>query len=192
MTNLDPIQTVELVQRCQRGDRRAFDELVLQEQQQIYQLAFRIVQRRDDLDDLVQEIFLRLYRKINSFRFESRFSTWFTRLAVNECRKALRRRSVSRFLFGLDVEISNETDGDSLLQVLEREEEHQVLRKALQSLPEKQRTVVILRYFEGLPCEEIAAILECKPGTVRSRLFNARQRLKNIMLKYEKPTENTE
>jgi RNA polymerase sigma-70 factor, ECF subfamily len=185
MTHLDPTHTVELIERCQRGDRRAFDQLVRQEQQRIYRLTFRIVQRREDVDDLVQEIFLLLYRKIGGFRFESRFSTWLTRLAINQCRRALRRRRFGRLLFGDGWEEQAVDHQRSTLRVLEREEEHRTLREALSELPEKQRLVVILRYFEEMSCEEVAAILDCKIGTVRSRLFHARQRLKEIMLEYE-------
>jgi RNA polymerase sigma-70 factor, ECF subfamily len=185
MTNLDPTHTLDLVQRCQRGDRRAFGQLVRQEQQRICQLVFRIVQRREDVDDLVQEIFLLLYRKIGGFRSESSFSTWLTRLAINECRRVLRRRRFSRLLFGDEWEQQAPAGEGSALRLLEEEEEHQTLRRALSELPEKLRLVVILRYFEAIPCEEIAAVLDCKVGTVRSRLFHARQRLKEVMLAYE-------
>ena len=175
-----------LVERCQGGDRAAFNELVLQEQHRVYQLAFRILQSSADLDDLVQDIFLLLYRKINTFRSESRFSTWMTRLVVNECLKVLKRRRLSRLLFGAETEdLPDEGAGNSALQVLVKEERHQALRNALKRLPEKQRVVVVLRYFEELPCEEIGAILDCEVGTVRSRLFTARKALRSMMLEYE-------
>lgn len=183
MDDLELAPATELIRSCQRGDRQAFDRLVQQEHGRIHRLVHSIMGNREELDDLVQEIFVRLYRKIGTFRFESRFSTWLTRLAVNECRKALRRRQLSRLLFGTEPE--REDSADSTLRVLEREEEHEFLRRAVESLPEKQRLVVILRYFETLSCEEIATVLECKVGTVRSRLFNARQQLKDTMLDYE-------
>ena len=178
----------DLIERCRRGDRAAFDELVVQEQHRITGLAYRITRSREDLDDLVQDIFFLVYRKIRTFRFESRFSTWLTRIAVNECLKALRRRRLRSLLFGDLPSPEDLPDGkspDSALRRLEREEQHQALRGAVDRLPEKQRIVVLLRYFEELPCEEIAEVLGCNAGTVRSRLFNARKRLKEMMLQSE-------
>ena len=90
----------ELVERCQAGDRAAFNELVLREQHRVYQLVFRITQSREDVDDIVQDIFFLVYRKINAFRFESRFSTWLTRIVIHECLKVQKRRKFLSWLFG--------------------------------------------------------------------------------------------
>ena len=134
MADWDTGHRDDLIERCQRGDRAAFDELVLQEQRRITGLAYRITRSREDLDDLVQDIFFLVYRKIQTFRFESRFSTWLTRIAVNECLKALRRRRLRSLLFG-DVPAPEDLpDGrppDSALRRLEWEEQHRALRGAV-------------------------------------------------------------
>ncbi len=176
--------TNDLVRRCQDGDREAFDRLVLQEQQRVTQLAYRITRSTDGLEDLVQDIFFLVYRKIRTFRFESRFSIWLARIAVNESLKKLRQRKVRAFLFTSEPnieeragkQVSNPTSG-----LTKQVEEHVALRDAINRLPEKHRLVVILKYFEDRSYEEIAEILGCKVGTVRSRLFNARKRLKDMM-----------
>lgn len=188
VNHLDSAREDELIRPCQRGDRQAFGRLVLQEQHRICRLVFRIVQRRDDVDDLVQDIFLRVHRSIGTFRFESEFSTWLTRITINECRKALRKRKFGRLLFREDVDLTGDT-GPGVLQELEKEEEHEALHEAVRHLPEKQRLVVILHYFEGLTCAKVAEVLECRIGTVLSRLHNARKRLKQYMLDHEKHPE---
>lgn len=103
MAEEDTAYTDELVERCQRGDRAAFNELVLREQRRVYQLAFRVTQSREDLDDVVQDIFFLVYRKIKSFRFKSRFSTWLTRIALHECLKVRKRRKLLSWLFGPEL-----------------------------------------------------------------------------------------
>lgn len=186
MTDHDTGHTDELVRRCQQGDQRAFNELVLQEQERMYQLAYRITRSREELDDLVQDIFLRVYRKIRTFRFESQFSTWLTRVAVNESLKKLRQRKRRALLFASEPEIEEMPKERSLhatVHLAERDEEHALLHRAVDRLPEKHRLVIVLKYFEDRSCEEIAEILRCNVGTVRSRLFNARKRLKDMMQK---------
>ncbi|MFA6110915.1 MAG: sigma-70 family RNA polymerase sigma factor [Candidatus Latescibacterota bacterium] len=184
MIEPDRADVPELVARCQRGDHLAFGELVRREQQRVCQLAYRILGNSSELDDVVQEVFMAVYRRLSTFRGEAHFSTWVTRIAVNVCRRTLRRRRFSRLLFGPDLE--REDAGRPLpLTVLEREEEARALTGAVADLPEKLRLVVILRYYEELPCEEVAAALGCNVGTVRSRLFNARQQLKERMLAWE-------
>ena len=162
MAEEDTAYTDELVERCQRGDRTAFDELVLREQRRVYQLAFRIIQSQEDLDDVVQDIFFLVYRKIKTFRFESRFSTWLTRISLHECLKVRKRRKLLSWLFGPEPGWDRVSDGvgiDSGLQILQQEEQHQALRGAINRLSEQQRVVILLRYFEELSCEEIAETL---------------------------------
>ncbi len=170
----------ELVHRCQAGDREAFNELVTLEQRRVFRLAYRITGSREDLDDLVQDIFLLVYRKIGTFRLESRFSTWLTRIAIHECKKALRKQRARRILRGAEPE-----EGVAARESLETRVRRHDLRRAVARLPEKHRIVVILRYFEDLRCEEIAQVVDCKAATVRTRLFHARRRLKDMMLQHE-------
>ena len=187
MTDHDTAHTDERVRRCQQGDRSAFNELVLQEQERIYQLAYRITRSTEELDDLVQDIFLRVYRKIRTFRFESRFSTWLTRIAVNESLKKLRQRKRRALLFASDLEVEEMPEDRpfrATIHLAEQDEEHALLHRAVDRLPERHRLVIVLKYFEDRSCKEIAEILSCNVGTVRSRLFNARKRLKDMMQEY--------
>jgi len=172
-----------LVSRCQAGDNTAFDQLVYKYQELVFRLAYRIVGGNADVEEIAQEVFLRAYRGIKKFRGDAAFPTWLTRIAVNYCIKTLNGRK-SRILFeGLTslINLSREATQHS---GMEREEHRAMIRRALERLPPKHKAVIVLRYFEERTCEEIAEILECSVGTVKSRLYHARQKLKELLTPY--------
>jgi RNA polymerase sigma-70 factor (ECF subfamily) len=164
---------LELVRLCQDGDITAFDGLVRRHQNRIYRLVYKMLGGAHESDDIAQDVFLKAYKSIKDFRCQSSFSTWLTQIAINHCANHLKRRK--RFLsFGL---ASKRCSVEPQIAA-ERNEKREKVYQAVNSLPLKQKTVIILHYFENYSCEEIAEVLKCSVGTVKSRLFYARMELK--------------
>lgn len=182
-TVLDQTETdAVLVAKAQAGDVGAFGELVSRYSRTVYGVVSRMVNDRDDVDDIAQEVFVLAYRYIGSFRREAEFSTWIYRIAVNTTIKQMKRAksrqasSIDDPATGLaDVLVSAESERPE--RIAERRARNEALRKAVLELPEKHQAVVVLHYFENLGCDEIARILECSVGTVWSRLHYACKRL---------------
>ncbi|MHA7817109.1 MAG: RNA polymerase sigma factor RpoE [Pseudohaliea sp.] len=172
----------QLVDRVQRGDNRAFDLLVLKYQHRILGLVGRYVQDADEVQDVAQEAFIKAYRAMPGFRGESAFYTWLYRIAINTAKNHLVSRS--RRPPGADVEVEDAEHFESggALRDLENpenalfgEELKAVVEAAIEELPEDLRTAVTLREFDGLSYEDIADVMDCPVGTVRSRIFRARE-----------------
>jgi RNA polymerase sigma-70 factor (ECF subfamily) len=172
----------QLVARVQKGDSRAFDMLVLKYQHKILGLISRYVHDSDEVQDVAQEAFIKAYRALPRFRGDSAFYTWLYRIAINTAKNHLVARS--RRPPGSDVEISDAEyfEGGSALREIETPETalfgaelKQVVERAIRELPDDLRTAVTLREFDGLSYEDIAEIMDCPVGTVRSRIFRARE-----------------
>ena len=172
----------QLVERVQAGDKAAFDLLVRKYQHRVLKLVGRFVSDAAEAEDVAQEAFLKAYRALASFRGDSAFYTWLYRIAINTAKNALvsnRRRPVD---FDLDLQDPEQYDrharlkeGDTPEGVLLTEEIRSVVEKAMEQLPEDLRTAIVLRELEGLSYEEIAEAMDCPVGTVRSRIFRARE-----------------
>ena len=172
----------QLVQRVQKGDKSAFDLLVLKYQHRVLKLVSRFVSDAAEAQDVAQEAFLKAYRALPSFRGDSAFYTWLYRIAINTAKNTLvsnRRRPVD---FDLDLQDPEQYDRQARLKevdtpegVLLTEEIREVVEKAMEQLPEDLRTAIVLREIEGLSYEEIAEAMDCPVGTVRSRIFRARE-----------------
>lgn len=173
-----------LVSRVQAGDVSAFGDLVERHQRSVYGIVSRMVPNRDDADDIVQDVFVSAYRAIGSFRREARFSTWLHTIAVNTTLKRLKKMKAQRVVSiddpetGVAATIRSEDD-PSPAESLQERERNEAVRRAIDTLPDKQRIVVVMHYFEHLSCEEIADILKCSVGTVWSRLHYACKKLKH-------------
>jgi len=172
----------QLVERVQKGDRRAFDVLVLKYQHRIYSLVSRFVRDSDEIQDVVQEAFIKAYRALPAFRGDSAFYTWLYRIAINTAKNYLVSRS--RRPPGADVEIEDAEfmeGADALRDVADPESQMMTeqlrvaIDRAISALPEDLRTALTLREFEGMSYEEIATVMNCPVGTVRSRIFRARE-----------------
>jgi RNA polymerase sigma-70 factor (ECF subfamily) len=172
----------QLVARVQSGDNRAFDLLVLKYQHKILGLISRYIQDADEMQDVAQEAFIKAYRALPGFRGDSAFYTWLYRIAINTAKNHLVARS--RRPPGSDVEVEDAEyyEGGAALRDLETpenalfgEELRNVVESAIADLPEDLRTAVTLREFEGLSYEDIAEAMDCPVGTVRSRIFRARE-----------------
>ena len=174
-----------LVERAVAGDHKAFEMLVIKYQKRIQRLIGRMVRDVDLVEDIAQETFIRAYRALGQFRGEAQFYTWLYRIAVNSAKKALmdlkRNPTVSENFFKSDDEdetspIENElTSSETPDAVLASKEIAQIINAALEALPEELRMAVTLREIEGLSYEEIADVMNCPIGTVRSRIFRARE-----------------
>lgn len=172
----------QLVQRVQKGDKAAFDLLVLKYQHRVLKLVGRFVNDAAEAEDVAQEAFLKAYRALPAFRGESAFYTWLYRIAINTAKNTLvsnRRRPVD---FDLDLQDPDQYERQARLKesdtpegVLLTEEIRVVVERALEQLPEDLRTAIVLRELEGLSYEEIAEAMDCPVGTVRSRIFRARE-----------------
>lgn len=172
----------QLVARVQKGDSRAFDMLVLKYQHRIFGLISRYVHDADEVQDVAQEAFIKAYRALPKFRGDSAFYTWLYRIAINTAKNYLVSRS--RRPPGSDVEIEDAeyyASGGALHEIETPEnalfgaELKAVVEAAIRELPEDLRTAVTLREFDGLSYEDIADIMDCPIGTVRSRIFRARE-----------------
>jgi RNA polymerase sigma-70 factor (ECF subfamily) len=172
----------ELVRRVQRGDKSAFDSLVRKYQYKITQLINRYVKDPDEALDVAQESFIKAYRALPSFRGESAFYTWLYRIAINTAKNHLAMRSRRPSDDEIDFEVAEQFESASRLRDLETPEGlalsnelASVIQLALDELPEELKVAITLREFDGLSYEEIANVMECPVGTVRSRIFRARE-----------------
>jgi RNA polymerase sigma-70 factor, ECF subfamily len=176
---------VEWIKQAQRGDREAFGRLVERHQRRIFSLVFHLVRRRETVEDLAQEIFLKAYLAVQSFNFESSFGTWLGRVAVNHCYDYLRRERVSRVKYFGEM---SEDASRKLEQSFEGQqadapdaEQQTVLRETVGNLleraPADDRMVLVLKEMEELSVEEIAEILQLTKTAVKVRLHRARKRM---------------
>jgi RNA polymerase sigma-70 factor (ECF subfamily) len=167
----------EAIEACRRGEREAFDRLVVRYQRDVYRLCYRYVNNHEDANDLAQEVFLRAWRGISRFRGESSFSTWLYRIAVNTCLnfRALRRPATQE----LPATLADPVPG--AVARAESDEAARRLRTAVSRLPEKQRATLILKVYHELTHEEVAGILGTSVGTVKANLFHALRNLRRLM-----------
>ena len=171
----------QLVRRVQKGDKGAFDLLVLKYQHKIVNLVMRYVRDPDQAMDIAQEAFLKAYRALPRFRGDSAFYTWLYRIAVNTAKNHLAAQRRRPMDVELDLQDSEQYDLHAKLKETDTpegitlsQELNETVQRAIQALPDDLRTAIILREIDGMSYEEIAQTMECPVGTVRSRIFRAR------------------
>lgn len=181
---------LEMVKRCQEGDREAFRILVERYQARATRLAYRYVGNMDDAQDITQDAFIRVHRSIKDFRNESQFYTWFYRILVNLALDHLRRNRMKAAEFQDGVLLRSQSASDAQTRKTNPREElwkkqrQQAIVGAIDTLPPDQRTTVILREIDGLSYEEIAQVTKVPIGTVMSRLYYARRKLQEKLKEY--------
>ena len=171
-----------LVQRVQQGDKAAFDLLVVKYQHKIVHLVNRYVKDPSEAQDVAQDTFIKAYRALGDFRGDSAFYTWLYRIAINTAKNYLLSRSRRHFDYEIDVQDAEQVENAPQLKDIEtpenllmNEQIVAVIKSAIENLPEEMRVAITLREFEGMSYEEIAEAMECPIGTVRSRIFRARE-----------------
>ena len=182
----------QLVARVQKGDKRAFDLLVLKHQFKVHAIVSKYVKDYDEVNDVVQEAFIKAYRALEAFRGESAFYTWLYRIAVNTSKNYLLARNRRPPSFDVDLGDAENAELSSQLQnldspdnILSRNGLETVIDVAIKGLPADLRNALILREFEDLSYEQIADIMDCPVGTVRSRIFRAREALEEKIKEME-------
>ena len=181
----------QLVERVQAGDKRAFDLLVLKYQHKIISLVGRYVRDQHEAMDVSQEAFIKAYRALKNFRGDSQFYTWLYRIAINTAKNYLVAKG--RRPFDQDVDVDEQadygfaeamTDAATPENLLARDELQEKIFATLENLPDDLKTALSLREFEGLSYEQIAEIMDCPVGTVRSRIFRAREAIDKVVVKH--------
>ena len=175
-----------LVERAQKGDKSAFDVLVRKYQYRVSQLITRYVHNPSDALDVTQEAFIKAYKALASFRSESAFYTWLYRIAINTAKNHLVAQSRRPPADDIDARDAEQFEGHSGLKeydtpehMLMKDEIEREITTAIENLPDELRTAITLRELDGLSYEEIAEVMECPIGTVRSRIFRAREAIEN-------------
>jgi len=176
----------DLVLRVQRGDKSAFDLLVIKYQHKIVQLVNRYIKDPSEAQDVAQEAFIKAYRALGNFRGDSAFYTWLYRIAINTAKNYLVSRSRRSSDYQVDIQDAEALENAPQLQGMEtperlllNQEIVDTIKTAIDKLPEEMRTAIMLREFEGMSYEEIAEAMDCPVGTVRSRIFRAREAIDN-------------
>lgn len=193
-TTPDATEEVVLVRNAQKGDLAAYDDLVRRYQERIYATIYHMTSNHEDANDLAQDTFIKAHQALKSFKGGSSFYTWVYRIAVNKTINFLKQRKNRTHMSLNDLDFNAEHDPDLVALVSDKTprrdanlaELQEKLNEAMQKLSEPHRLVVTLHDVQGLAHEEIAEIMECNIGTVRSRLFYARQQLQGYLADYLK------
>ncbi|HTV62586.1 MAG TPA: sigma-70 family RNA polymerase sigma factor [Verrucomicrobiae bacterium] len=189
-----PEEESALVTRARHGDLGAYDELIKRYQERIYATIYHMTSNHEDANDLAQESFLKAYQALKSFKGGSSFYTWLYRIAVNKTINFLKQRKNRQHLSLNDLDFNTEHDPDLVALISDKTprreagltELQEKLNAALLKLSEPHRLVVVLHDVQGMSHEEIAKVMDCNIGTVRSRLFYARQQLQAMLADYLK------
>jgi RNA polymerase sigma-70 factor (ECF subfamily) len=191
-----PTEEMDLVRRAQRGDLEAYDELIKRYQERIYATVYHMTSNHEDANDIAQEAFIKAFQALKSFKGGSSFYTWLYRIAVNKTINFLKQRKNRTHMSLNDLDFNAEHDPDLMALISDNtprraaglNELQEKLNAALMKLSEPHRLVVVMHDVQGLSHEEIAKTMECNIGTVRSRLFYARQQLQGWLNDYLKPS----
>ena len=189
-----PVEDVILVRQAQKGDTRAFDQLVTRYQERLYGTLYHMTSNHEDANDLVQEAFIKAYKALPAFKGDSSFFTWLYRIAVNKTINHIKARKNRPQMSLNDLDFNAEHDPDIVALISDRtprrdaglSELQEKLNTAMQRLSETHRMVVTMHDVQGMSHDEISRIMDCNTGTVRSRLFYARQQLQGYLADFLK------
>jgi RNA polymerase sigma-70 factor (ECF subfamily) len=174
----------ELVRRAQAEDKEAFEELIRRHQNRVFAVASRILRKREDVEDIAQQVFVKAFFSLKRFDQRAAFSTWLYKITVNECWDMLRKRKVRPLVYESDLSeeqarqvIASEEKLNPAPDISERLEARQRVERLLEGLDDRDRLMLILKEVEGFSIEEIAEVLQLNANTVKVRLFRARRRV---------------
>ena len=171
-----------IIRRFLEGDNSAFQVLVRKHKEKVRNIIYITMNNSALVDDIAQDVFITVYRNLKYFRFESQFTTWLYRITVNRCKDYLRKMNVRKIFFPVEdgMEISDHSTP------VENNEISKIVMDAISKLPIKLRMPLIMKDIEGFSYQEISESLECEMGTVKSRIFRGREKLKEILQPFEK------
>lgn len=172
-----------LIKKFSEGDETAFRTLVIRHREKVRNLIYLTLGNTDSLEDISQEVFISVYKKLKLFRFESQFTTWLYRITVNKCRDHLRKIKIRSIFSPYSDDTYQLISPDKVKDDFDIK---LILREAIAQLPEKLRVPLLLKDFDGMSYQEIAEIVGAEVGTIKSRIFRAREGLRKILAPYEK------
>jgi RNA polymerase sigma-70 factor (ECF subfamily) len=187
-----PLDDLELVNQCRAGEQAAFKELVERYQRKVFQIALSMLHSREDALDVTQEAFIRVHKYLDHFKGSSSFYTWVYRIVVNLCIDHLRKDEKMQTLDyddtighseGESAELLTSSLGTNPGEAFDRKELRAQIKEALEDLSPTHRAIIIMREVEDLSYSEMAEIMQCSKGTIMSRLFHARRRLQQALLR---------
>lgn len=171
-----------LIKRFIDGEETVFNELVKRHKEKVRNIIYVTLTNSDVVDDIAQEVFITIYKNLKNFRFESQFTTWVYRITINKCKDHLRKKNIRKIFLPLKDEeeepVFESIDEDSDIK--------QIVRNAIAALPDKLRIPIVLKDLQGFSYQEIAEAMQCEIGTVKSRIFRAREALKKALQPIEK------
>jgi len=170
-----------LIQRFIEGDESTFRTLVQRHKDKIRNIIYLTLNSSDSVDDIAQDVLITIYKNLKSFRFQSQFSTWLYRITVNKCKDHLRKVKI-RSIF---IPIKDGEEDPVYIPSMEHKDISEIVNQAISKLPEKLRLPLLLKDIEGLSYQEIAETVNCEIGTVKSRIFRAREGLRELLKPYE-------
>lgn len=171
-----------LIQRFIDGEESVFNQLVARHKERVRSIIYITVNHRDYIDDIAQDVFVKIYRNLQHFRFEAQFSTWVYRITINKCRDHLRKIKLRRMFTPL---LDSFDKADQFKNETEETNTSEIVRNAISKLPEKLKIPLLLKDIEGFSYQEIAESVQCEIGTVKSRIFRGREKLKEILKPYK-------
>ncbi len=176
--NLD--DDFSLIKQFIEGDESVFSELLKRHKEKVRNIIYLTLSNSDGVDDIAQEVFITVYRHLKSFRFESQFTTWLYRITINKCKDHLRKKNIRSIFLPLK-------DEEPVFESINEDTDiKHIVRNAIATLPDKLRIPLVLKDLEGFSYQEIADTMECEIGTIKSRIFRAREALKKILKPLEK------
>ena len=170
-----------LIKRFIDGEESVFRIIVQRHKEKIRNIIYLTLNSNDYVDDIAQEVFITIYRNLNQFKFQSQFTTWLYRITVNKCKDHIRKMRI-RKIFSPIKDIDKEAGYNISI---EESNTAELVQEAIKKLPDKLRIPLLLKDIEGFSYQEIAETVECEIGTVKSRIFRAREGLKNLLKPYE-------
>jgi len=171
-----------LIKRFIDGDESVFSELVKRHKDKVRNIIYITLTNSNSADDIAQEVFITVYKNLKKFRFESQFTTWIYRITINKCKDHLRKKNVRRIFLSLKDE-----EAEPVFESINEDTDiKEIVRNAISTLPDKLRMPLVLKDIEGFSYQEIAETMECEIGTVKSRIFRAREALKKVLKPIEK------
>jgi RNA polymerase sigma-70 factor (ECF subfamily) len=191
----------QLVRRAQSGEEAAFEELIRRHQQRVFGLVSGILRRREDVEDVVQQVFLKVFVSLKRFDQRAAFSTWLYKISVNECWDYLRKKKVRPLVYEADLSEEQVSRLDGVVSAdqpaassSDRAEARDLLERMMEKLPDQDRELLVLKEVEGFSVQELAEILDLNVNTVKVRLFRARARLMDVYRRrlHSKPEQQRE